>query len=292
MPLSSFCSARSSQLPLEGADSWDKPPNSKVGVTVLLRVPGISSSRNSPRCVGRASGNCINTSKRSKAFIYFRISRRGTDGDVSSPFPFMESRKGSFLAKLFPWGKVQFSFPQTLRQRDHATEVSGKTGPIKGSLCMSLTRRLCAEKRTSLVLFLDCLLAASSGLYGELWGVNQCVFASSGVSTTAAREPARLSTGLSKPVECCLFSWFVLIASDLSPTPSNTWCMECSLLRNAALFFHSEHTENLWRFWWVCLDSNHVSWLYCLCAQCYTCVVMKCRNRTGQMEGKTKAQKS
>lgn len=50
------------------------------------------------------------------------------------------------------------------------------------------------------------------------------LFASSGILKTAAKELARLRTGRSiQSVERFLmFSWFVLMASDLRPTPSNT----------------------------------------------------------------------
>lgn len=105
----------------------------------------------------RASGKGTNTNKYPKAFIYFRTSRRGTDGMWVLLSRLWESRKSSFLAGSPQKKKIQHrtnSHSPGLnqsgeQQRDDAPEVSGKTGLIKGSLCVCLTYRLCGEKHTS-----------------------------------------------------------------------------------------------------------------------------------------------
>lgn len=106
----------------------------------------------------RASGKGTNTNKYPKAFIFFRTSRRGTDGMWVLLSRLWESRKSSFLAGS-PH-KKKFNTEQILIPQDSIRVVSssgtmlqrslGKQGWLKGA-CVSawLTYRLCGEKHTS-----------------------------------------------------------------------------------------------------------------------------------------------
>lgn len=169
---------------------------------------GTSNARNSSPCVESASGNCTNTSKYPKAFIYFKISRRGTDGDVSfAPHsPFWESRKSplqkALLArKSLTWNKLNSHSPRLnqsgKKQRDHAAEVSGKTGWLKGA-CVSPGIASSVERST-----LHKSFRTACWLHPQVCTKNCCewisvsLFASPGIPKAAAKELARLSTGLS-----------------------------------------------------------------------------------------------